>query len=230
MPSEQEIYQQHAEEYERLIQREDYQGHILRAVENIRPLKGLDVIDTGAGTGRLTRILAPHAGTIRAFDASAHMLAKAEANLHSLGLNNWQVQVADHRHIPAADGSADLVIAGWSFCYLAVWGGENWQAELEAGYREALRLLRPAGVMILLESLGTGQESPDPPEHLKSYFQWLAAKGFQNTWIRTDYRFTSMAEASGLVKFFFGPKLGKEVKAKKWVILPECTGLWWQKK
>jgi ubiquinone/menaquinone biosynthesis C-methylase UbiE len=90
MPTEQEVYQQHAEQYERLIQREDYQNHILRAVEQICPLKGMDVVDLGAGTGRLTRILAPHVGTIRAYDSSAHMLARAQSCLHAMGLSNWQ--------------------------------------------------------------------------------------------------------------------------------------------
>lgn len=230
MPSEEEIYQKHAEEYERLIQREDYQGHILRAVEKICPPKGLEVIDLGAGTGRVTRILAPHCKTIRAFDASAHMLAKAESSLHGMGLSNWQAQVADHRHIPAADASADLVVSGWSFCYLAVWGGDQWRERLEAGYREVMRVLRGGGFFILLESLGTAEESPNPPEHLGRYFSWLDEMGFQKTWIRTDYRFTSITEATELVRFFFGKKLGREVNTKRRVILPECTGVWWQKK
>ena len=97
MPTEQEVYQQHAEQYERLIQREDYQNHILRAVEQICPLKGLDVIDLGAGTGRVTRILAPRVNTIRAYDSSAHMLSKAQSSLHAMGMTNWQAGVADHR-------------------------------------------------------------------------------------------------------------------------------------
>src|SRR5512140_152900 len=114
MPTEQEVYQQHAEQYERLIQREDYRGFILKAVEKICPLKGLDVVDLGAGTGRLTRILAPHVGSIKAYDASAHMLARAQSALHGMGLSNWQAGVADMRHVPVPDASADLVIAGWS--------------------------------------------------------------------------------------------------------------------
>jgi len=230
MPTEQEIYQQHAEQYERLIQREDYHNHILRAFEQIRPLKGLDVIDLGAGTGRVTRILAPHVGTIRAYDSSAHMLSKAQSSLHALGLSNWQTTVADHRHIPAEDASADLVTAGWSFCYLAVWGGEQWREELEAGYQEIMRLLRPGGHVILLETMGTGQESPNPPEHLAGYFAWLSGRGFQSSWIRTDYRFKSLEEAAELTKFFFGKKLGRQVENNKWIILPECTGVWSLKK
>lgn len=230
MPTEQEVYQQHAEQYERLIQREDYQNHILRAVEQICPLKGLDVIDLGAGTGRVTRILAPQVNSIKAYDSSAHMLSKAQSSLHAMGMTNWQAGVADHRHIPVPDASADLVISGWSFSYLAVWGGEKWRDELETGYAEILRILRPGGYIIFLETMGTGQESPNPPDHVSGYYAWLAEKGFESTWIRTDYRFNSLAEAAELSKFFFGEELGREVANKKWIILPECTGVWWQRK
>jgi len=34
----------------------------------------LDVVEFGAGTGRITRLLAPEVQSIRAFDASEHML------------------------------------------------------------------------------------------------------------------------------------------------------------
>ncbi|MCC7207638.1 MAG: class I SAM-dependent methyltransferase, partial [Anaerolineae bacterium] len=50
---------------------------------------------------------------------------------------------------------------------------------------------------------------------------------FGSTWVRTDYRFASLAEAERLTRFFFGDALADEVVRRKWVTLPECTGLWW---
>jgi ubiquinone/menaquinone biosynthesis C-methylase UbiE len=229
MPTERQVYQEYAEQYERLVEREDYQNNILKAVKQVCPLNGLKVIDIGAGTGRLTRILAPHVNSIRAFDLSSHMLAKARFSLQVLNLASPQIAVADHRHIPVLDSCADLVISGWSFCYLAVWGGELWKAELEAGYQEIKRILHPGGVIIFFETLGTGQESPNPPEHLSAYFHWLTEKGFHSTWIRTDYRFHSIQEAVQLSSFFFGKQMEEEVKSKNRLILPECTGVWWKK-
>lgn len=229
MPSEALVYQQHAEEYERLIAREDYQGNILQTLERMCALKDLDVIDLGAGTGRLARLLAPCVRSIKAYDASAHMLEMARAALQGMGLANWQVGVADHRQVPEPDACVDLVVSGWSFCYLAVWGGEQWREQLEAGYREVRRLLRPGGMFFLLETLGTGQETPAQVEHLAGYYDWLAEKGFQSSWIRTDYRFQSLEEAAQLAAFFFGKDMEEQVVANKWVTLPECTGVWWQK-
>jgi len=97
MPDLQEIYEQHADQYELLASREDYQGNILRTLQEIRSLAGLDVVDLGAGTGRLTCLLAPIVRSIHAVDSSAHMLEVATAKLQKSGLHNWQVHVADHR-------------------------------------------------------------------------------------------------------------------------------------
>jgi hypothetical protein len=55
----------------------------------------------------------------------------------------------------------------------------------------------------------------------------LGEAGFKSTWIRTDYRFASLDEAEALTRFFFGDELAARVVANEWVILPECTGIWW---
>ena len=68
------IYQSDGDRYEALIAREDYQGNILRAIEEILKVDGLDILDLGAGTGRLTLLLVSRAKSIRSFDASAEML------------------------------------------------------------------------------------------------------------------------------------------------------------
>jgi ubiquinone/menaquinone biosynthesis C-methylase UbiE len=229
MPTEKEVYEQHAGQYERLIQREDYQNNILSAIESYCSLDGIDVVELGAGTGRLTRFLAPHVKSIKAFDASAHMLETAAQSLREMCLTNWSTEVADHRQIPVKDASADLVISGWAFCYLAVWGGEVWKSALDDGLREIERIARPSGTVIIIETLGTGEEKPNPPEHLSKYFDWLTGTGFERGWIRTDYRFESLEEAVELSTFFFGEEMGGKVREKNWQTLPECTGIWWRK-
>ncbi|MFZ5818527.1 MAG: class I SAM-dependent methyltransferase [Chloroflexota bacterium] len=230
MPTEKEVYEAHADQYERLIQCEDYQGNILREIEKVIALDDMDVVELGAGTGRLTRLLAPRVRSIKAFDASAHMLEVAEKSLRAMGSSNWATGVADHRRVPVGDSSADLVISGWSFCYLAVWGGSNWQLDLQAGLDEADRILRPGGMVILLETLGTGSETPTPPGHLGGYYAWLTEAGFERGWMRTDYRFESIEEAVELSTFFFGETMGQAVREKQRVILPECTGIWRRKR
>lgn len=228
MPTQEEIYKTEGDKYEALIAREDYQGNIMRALREITSLENRVVYDLGAGTGRLACLLAPHVKQVRAFDVSEEMLRVCREKLITSRLVNWQVDVADHRQLPADDVSADLVVSGWSMAYLAVWNPESWRAELEKWMGEMKRVLKPNGYIILFESLGTGNESPIQLEHLKNYYPWLDEVGFQHKWIRTDYKFESLDEAEYLSRFFFGDEFGDKVRENKWVTLPECTGVWWK--
>ena len=223
-----EIYAYHADEYERLISREDYTGNLLTALREIVPLEGLDVVDMGAGTGRLARLLAPFARSVRAFDTSAAMLAVARKHLESGQTRNWHVAVADHRALPVENHSADLVISGWSICYTVVWE-QDWQIELSKALAEMQRVVRPGGMLIIVETQGTGYETPDPPENVKPYFAHLDTNGFASTWIRTDYRFASVKEARELTTFFFRGDVADKLISREPAILPECTGIWWKR-
>lgn len=223
------IYQSAGERYEALVSREDHQENIPRTIDKIIHVDELDMIDLGAGTGRLTLILAPRAKSIRAFDVSAEMLRVCRERLIASGLSNWRVDVADHRHLPVEDHSVDLVVSGWSVSYLAVWNPEQANQELDKWLIEMRRVLRQDGTIILFESFGTGNESPIRLEHVESTYQWLDANGFQSMWIRTDYQFESLDEAVDLAGFFFGEEMADRVREKRLVILPECTGVWWRK-
>ncbi|HRZ13447.1 MAG TPA: class I SAM-dependent methyltransferase [Kiritimatiellia bacterium] len=228
MPDHDEIYRCRAGEYEELVSREDHEGNLLSSLEKIIPFRGMDVVDFGAGTGRVTCLLAPLAKSIRAYDLSPAMLEVAAARLRKMGLGNWSVAAADSRRVPAEDASADVAIAGWSLCYIAT---GNPEPELRRALAEMERVLRPGGRVILIETLGTGFTTPHPPDPLAAYFSFLNTEGFQRAWIRTDYRFRDRAEGVQLARFFFGDETAAEiVESERGVILPECTGLWWRLK
>jgi len=223
------VYQQEADLYQRLIGREDYLGNLLPELKKITPLKGKDVVDLGSGTGRLAHLLAPHVKSVHALDLFPHMLGVAAGRLQNQQLGNWQVTAGDHRQIPLPNKSADLMVSGWSICYLVVWEGEEWKREVESALLEIKRVLRSGGTMIIIETLGTGNIEPVKKDDLKPYFAFLESRGFQRSWIRTDYRFDSREEALELVEFFFGEEMVGEIGNENKPILPECTGLWWLK-
>jgi ubiquinone/menaquinone biosynthesis C-methylase UbiE len=229
LPDYRRIYDAQADLYEQLVSREDHAGNIWRALGQIRSFDGLDVVELGAGTGRLTCMLAPVVRTIRALDISQHMLHAARAKLAQTGLQNWQVTLADNRRLPLAEGIADVSIAGWSLGHLTSWHPETWRHEIGAVLAQMARVLRPGGMIILLETLGTGQTSPRPPhDGLTAYYNLLEKeRGFASTWIRTDYRFQSLDEAEVLTRFFFGDELADRVIQEGLILLPECTGIWW---
>lgn len=226
MPSHRDIYQNHAEMYELLISR---QPDATSVIESIRPITGLDVVDMGAGTGRLSCRLAPKAKSLVALDAYQPMLDVLAQKLDPMGLTNWETKVADHRALPLADGSADVVVSGWSICYLGASSQETWQENVRTVLAEIRRLLRPGGTAIILETMGTGTESPNPPDFLTGYYAMLEDEfGFSHKWYRLDYRFQSVDEAESLTRFFFGDELANEVAARNLDTVPECAGVWWR--
>lgn len=221
------VYQEGGEEYQRLVAREDYQGNLLQAIREISPFAGLDVVDLGSGTGRLAALLGPAARRLFAFDTSIHMLSIAARLLEESMGDGWLVAGGDHRAIPLPRNSADLILSGWSFCYLAVWDEWDGASAVLDGLREIKRVLRQGGKAIIIETLGTGVERPQPLDKLEAYLRVLEDLGFSKSWIRTDYRFRDQHEARELTRFFFGEEMLTHITDDAEPILPECTGLWW---
>ena len=228
----QEIYATRAEEYHAMVSCEDYEGNLLKALQEICPLEGLNVIEMGAGTGRITRQLTPLVRSIHAHDLSEHMLQTAQKTMTELNLTNWSLSPADNRAMPHADAVADFAVAGWSFSSGLGWFYENWQREVGKMVSEMLRVLKPGGIAVIIETMGTGYEQPTiPTERLEAYYHWLENEhDFEYRWIRTDYKFTSIKEADALTRFFFGDELADRIVREQMTILPECTGLWYKQK
>jgi len=65
-----EIYEQNADVYDNLVSHEDYYGNLLREIKKLSSLSGKDVVEMGAGTGRITGLLVPLVNSIKAFDIS----------------------------------------------------------------------------------------------------------------------------------------------------------------
>jgi len=222
-----DIYQNEAEGYERLVAREDYEGNILPALEEICDLNGRVIVDMGAGTGRLMKLLAPHAAAVYGFDNSSAMLAVGRRELQHVTGDNWALTLADHRDMPVGRASCDLVISGWSLAYLALDQGPEWREGLRSVFRRLRETVRAGGSIIILETMGTGFTEPNPPSFMLDYYSFLSKVGLQSKWIRTDYQFESLAETVALIRFFFGEDLAEQVEKEGSRIVPECTGIWW---
>lgn len=225
------IYRHQAEQYDRLVAREDQRGNLFQALNEITPLHGLDVIEFGAGTGRLTRLLAVLVNRIFSFDIEPAMLKQADAAMSTSGMTNWHLALGDNAQMPIASACADLVIEGWSFAHVIGWYPKDWLARTDAMLAEMTRILKPGGTAVLIETLGTGRRRPlaPTPQLAQLYHHWESACGFNSRWIRTDYQFATPEEAKELTRFFFGAALTAEHLARGSVILPECTGIWWKR-
>ncbi|MFS1510988.1 class I SAM-dependent methyltransferase [Chengkuizengella sp. SCS-71B] len=221
MPNHTEIYKHKAETYYKLISK---QNNLVYTIEKIRPIKGLDIVDLGAGTGRLASVLAEEAKSIIALDASQEMLNITKKRLKKAGFTNWKTIVSDLRKLPLQDQSADLVVAGWSICYLGSENNPYWEQDIYKVIKEMKRVLRSNGTIIIFETHGTGVTSPAPPDFLKKYYTALVDDyGFSHQCIRLDYTFDHINQAEELTRFFFGNDLADKVVRENLVQLPECA-------
>ncbi|MCY4525895.1 MAG: methyltransferase domain-containing protein [Anaerolineaceae bacterium] len=230
-PDQRQIYDNDAARYERLVAAEDWQQRLLPAIRDVVPLAGATVVELGAGTGRLTRLLSPCVKQLHALDRSGHMLRRARDLLLCQRLGNWSLAMADNRDLPLGDRCADIAIAGWSFGHSTVWNEKGWRAEVDRAVSEMQRVLRPGGTAIIIETLGTGSETPQPPTaNLAAFYHWLETeRGFSRRWLRTDFRFASLEEARELLGFFFGEEFASQAPLSASFVLPECTGIWWRR-
>src|SRR5260221_1701047 len=98
------IYRDHAADYDKLVSAEDCDHQLLPAIERLCPLATASVLEVGAGTGRLSRLLVGQDARLVGFDLSPGMLALARAHLCESAV----LVQADARQLPVSPGWADL--------------------------------------------------------------------------------------------------------------------------
>lgn len=217
------IYAEHADRYHALVSAEDARGELPQALAALARLEGADALDVGAGTGRITRLLCEAGARVTALEASPAMLAVAR---RELGHRATLVE-GDARALPFPDGSFDVVVAGWVFGHFRHWNEPGWRDDVGRAIDEMRRVARPRGVIVVVETLGTGQPEPGPPNTLLAeYYAWLETRGFARRAIRTDYRFADAESAANLTGFFFGEELGARVRSAGARDVVEWTGIW----
>ncbi len=225
MAEHENVYKNETEQYHALVSYEDFTNNLTQAIRKFIP-PNKKILESGAGTGRITNILLPACNELACFDLSHAMLDRAR---HNIFYDSWEfsgMAVADHRQIPVKSGLFDWVVSGWSVCYLVSWQPEQWRREVCSALREFLRVLKPDGKVMIIETLGTGKTTPEPPPHLIEYLDYLSDIGFQRECIRTDYRFPDMETARALTQFFFGSEMLASLENAPQPLLPECTGIW----
>ena len=100
------------------------------------------MLDLGTGTGRLLEIFAPLYRRGVGIDMSREMLAVARANLDKAGVSHAQVRQGDIYAPPVERDSFDLVTIHQVLHYLD---------DPALAIREAARLLRPSGRLIIVD-------------------------------------------------------------------------------
>jgi ubiquinone/menaquinone biosynthesis C-methylase UbiE len=205
------IYFNETERYHALVSFEDHTNNLSKTIKPIIGAGFPDILESGAGTGRLTDILMPLAGKLVGFDISPAMLTTANLKKKQFLKTFSGFSASDHRWLPVEKNSFDWIVSGWSVCYLVSWQREFWKQEVNIALGEFIRVLDPKGNILLIETLGTGNKEPQPPDHLVDYLNYLDKLGFSRKVIRTDYKFPNPDTAEKLVEFFFGKEMLQQI-------------------
>ena len=129
------------------------QGNDLDALERIvRGLKPEKALDLGSGGGHVAYVLARHAGTVVASDLSAEMLAAVAATACAKGLGNVETAQAAAEHLPFADAAFDFLACRYS--------AHHW-ADIDAGLRQARRVLKKGAPAIFIDACSPGRPLMD---------------------------------------------------------------------
>lgn len=120
---------------------------LARLVELVAPQAGWQVLDVATGAGHTAFAFAPHVASVIATDITPEMLATTERLAAEKGLTNVSVQEADAEALPFPDGSFDVVT-----CRIAPHHFED----IGRFLHECARVLRPDGVMALVDNLAPG--------------------------------------------------------------------------
>lgn len=136
------------------------------------------VLDLGCGGGHITYRAAPHVAAVVACDVTSTMLALVAETAAARGYANVTTQQAAAENLPFESASFDVVLARYT--------SHHWD-DLDAGLREARRVLKPDGIAIFIDVVAPGTALLDTHlqtlellrdgSHVRNYStpEWIAA-------------------------------------------------------
>lgn len=151
-------------------------------------LPGGVVVDVGAGSGHTAARLTSDERTVVALEPAAGMIDTAIALPWLRG---------DAEHLPFADRSVDALYATWAYFF-------SRDFDAGPGLREAWRVVRPGGVVAVVDNLGGDEFCALAPSDISADPAVWERLGFDLDVIDTVFDFDHLDDARRLLSRFFG--------------------------
>jgi len=156
-----------------------------------------ELLDIGTGTGRILEILSPRVEHGVGVDLSSGMLAVARSNIERHGFTHLQVRKGDMYRLPVEDSCIDLAIVHMVLHYS--------DEPLEV-IREAARVLRPRGRLILVDFAAHGEEKlrDEFNHHRLGFADDEVQTWFEQCGLGTEFSVEQLVGSPLTVKFWQG--------------------------
>ena len=131
------------------------QSYLDWIVEQLDLQPHFEVLDVAAGTGHLSRMIAPHVKHIIALDLTSEMLAQGQLQAEQQGLTNLVFEQGEAEHLTYANEGFDLVVTRFSLHHFA---------DVRQPLQEMVRVCRRGGKVAVIDMV-----SPDDPAVAVTY-------------------------------------------------------------
>ncbi len=142
------------------------------------PKRGETVLDLGSGAGvdvfLAAREVGPE-GRVIGVDMTPAMIDRARANATREGYANVEFRLGEIEHLPLPDASVDVIVSN---CVV------NLSPEKEQVFREAFRVLRPGGRMLLSDLVLERPLPPETRESIEAYVGCIAGASLRGDYLQ----------------------------------------------
>jgi SAM-dependent methyltransferase len=139
--------------------------------------RGDIVLDLGSGAGFDAFLAARAVGTegrVIGVDMTEEMVAKARANATKAALENVEFRLGTIEALPVDDSSVDVIISN---CVI------NLSPDKRAVFREAYRVLRPGGRLMISDLVTLGELPASVRESMPAYLGCVAGVSLKNDYV-----------------------------------------------